>query len=156
MKWGSPELRWLLARTSRYTRKVSWRHRISLVVLMVLTALPVSGTVCAMLCDSAAASRTAAHHASGKPCDEEQATTPSSGPQLRGASGHDCSDHEVAVREAATTIAIRADRLPRPTLLAVVAVHDTISNLVDSDEVFDYRTPPGSTPPTASPLVLRV
>jgi hypothetical protein len=154
VKWGSPELRWLLARTSRYTRKVSWRHRISLVVLMVLTALPVSGTVCAMLCDSAAATRAQAHHGAGKICDEQ--TTPSSGPQLLGASGHDCSDHEGAVREAATTTATRADSVPRPTLLAAVAVHDTISNLVESDDVFDYRTPPGSTPPTASPLVLRV
>jgi hypothetical protein len=144
-----------MARTSRYTRNVSWRHRISLVLLLLLTALPVSGTVCAMLCDSAAATRAAAHHSSGKACDEGQATTPSSGPQLRGASGHDCSDHE-AVREAATTTATRADSVPRPTLLAAVAVYDTISNLVDSDDVFDYRTPPGSTPPTASPLVLRV
>ena len=132
------------------------QRTISIVVLSILTALPVSGTLCAMLCNSAAASRTAAHHASGKPCDEEQATTPSSGPQLRGASGHDCSDHEVAVREAATTTATRADSVPAPSLLAAVAVHDTISNLVDSDAVFDYRTPPGSTPPTASPLVLRV
>jgi hypothetical protein len=145
-----------MARTSRYTRNVSWRHRLSVVLLPLLTALPVSGTVCAMLCDSAAATRAAAHHASGKPCDEEQATTPSSGPQLRGASGHDCSDHEVAVREAATTTATRADSVPGPSLLAAVAVHDTISNLVDSDAVFDYRAPPGSTPPTASPLVLRV
>ncbi len=154
MKLTSPVLRWLLACASRYTRKVSWRHRISLVVLMVLTALPVSGTVCAMLCDSAAATRAQAHHGAGKVCDEQ--TTPSSGPQLRGASGHDCSDHEAAVREAATTTATRADSVPRPTLLAAVAVYDTISNLVDSDDVFDYRTPPGRTPPTASPLVLRV
>jgi hypothetical protein len=133
------------------------QRTISIVVLSVLTALPVSGTLCAMLCDSAAATRTAAHHASGKPCDEEQATTPSSsGPQLRGASGHDCSDHEFAVCEVATTTATRADSVPGPSLLAAVAVHDTISNLVDSDDVSDYRTPPGSTPPTASPLVLRI
>ena len=132
------------------------QRTISLVVLSILTALPVSGTLCAMLCNSAAASRAAAHHASGKPCDEEQATTPSSGPQLRGASGHDCSDHEAAVREAATTIATRADSVPEPSLLAAVAVHDTIRNLADYDVIFDYRTPPGSTPPTASPLVLRV
>ena len=132
------------------------QRTVSIVVLSILTALPVSGTLCAMLCNSAAASRASAHHAAGKPCDEEQATTPSSGPQLRGASGHDCSDHEVAVREAATTTATRADSVPEPSLLAAVAVHDTTSNLFDSDAVFDYRTPPGSTPPTASPLVLRV
>ena len=141
---------------SRYTRNVSWRHRISVVLLLLLTALPVSGTVCAMLCDSAAATRATAHHASGKPCDDEQATTPSPGPQMRGTAGHDCSDHEAAMREAATTTATRADSVTGPSLLVAVPVHDSISNLTDANVVFEYRTPPGSTPPTASPLVLRV
>ena len=158
MKLTAPALRWLLACASRYTRNVSWRHRISLVLLLLLTALPVSGTVCAMLCDSAAATRAAAHHASGKPCDDEQATPPSSGPQIRGGTaGHDCSDHEAAMREAATTTATRADGVAGPSLLvAVVPVHDSISNRIDANAVFEYRTPPGGTPPTASPLVLRV
>jgi hypothetical protein len=152
---GSLELRWLMARTSRYTRNVSWRHRISLVLLLLLTALPVSGTVCAMLCDSAAATRAAAHHTSGKPCDDEQAATPASGPQMRGGTaGHDCSDH-AAMRRASLTTATRADSVAGPSLL-VAPVHDSISNLTDANAVFDYRSPPGSTPPTASPLVLRV
>ena len=110
-----------------------------------------------MLCDSAAVPRAAAHHASGKPCDDEQTTTPSPGPQLRGGTaGHDCSDHDAAMREAATTTATRADSVAAPSLLVAVPVHGSISNLTDADAVFDYRTPPGSTPPTASPLVLRV
>ena len=145
------------ARASRYTPNVSWRHRISVVLLLLLTALPVSGTVCAMLCDSAALTRPAAHHASGKPCDDEQATTPSPSPQMRGATaGHDCSDHDAAMREAATTTANRADSVLGPSLIVAVPVHDSSSKLTDSDAVFDYRTPPGSTPPTAAPLVLRV
>jgi hypothetical protein len=156
VKLTAPALRWLLACASRYTRIVSWRHRISLVLLLLLTAWPVSGTVCTMLCDSATAPRDAAHHASGKPCDDEQATTPSSGPQVRSTAGHDCSDHDAAMREAATTTATRADSVLGPSLLVAVPVHDSISSLTDSDAVFDYRTPPGSTPPTASPLVLRV
>jgi hypothetical protein len=134
---------------------VSWRHRISLVLLIGLTALPVSGSVCAMLCDSAAVTRAAAHHASGKPCDDEQATSPSSGPQMRSTAGHDCSDHDAAMRQAATTTATRADSVAGPSLLVAVPVHDSISNLTASDS-FDYRAPPSSTPPTASPLVLRV
>ena len=157
MTTTDPALRWLLARGSRYTRNVSWRHRISVVLLMVLTALPVSGLFCAMLCDSAAATSAGAHHAAGKSCDDGQATTPSSGPQIRGGTaGHDCSDHDAALREAATTTAARADSVPGPSLLVAVPVHDSTSKLTDSDAVFDYRTPPGSTPPTVSPLVLRV
>ena len=156
MKVTPPALRWLCARPSRYTRTVSWRHRISLVLLIVLTALPVSGAVCTMLCDSAAASCAASHHGSGKPCDDEHGTTASSGPQVRGTAGHDCGDHDAAVRVAATTRATRADGVSAPSLLVAVTVHDSTGNLPDSDAVFDYRTPPGSTPPTASPLVLRV
>ena len=135
---------------------MSWRHRISLVLLLVLTGLPVSGTVCAMLCDFAAAPRAAAHHGSAKHCDNEQATMPSSGPQVRGASGHDCSDHETATLIAATTTATGADSVPGLSLLVAVPVHDSNSNFADSDAIFDYHPPPGSTPPTASPLVLRV
>ena len=133
---------------------MSWRHRTSLVLLIILTALPVSGSVCAMLCDSAAATPAAAHHGSGKACDEHAA--PSSGPQIRGASGHDCSDHDAAIRGAATTTATRADSVPGPSRLDAVPVRDSIRNFTDSDAVFDDRTPPGSTPSTASPLVLRV
>jgi len=140
---------------SRYTRNVSWRHRISLVLLIVLSALPVSGAVCAMLCDSAAASRAAAHHGSGQPCDEQ--APPSSGAQLRGALGHDCGDHDAVVGEATTATAYRAASVAAPpSLQAAVPVHETISNLIGSASVSAYRTPPGSTPPTASPLVLRV
>jgi hypothetical protein len=148
-------LGWPVSLTSGYTRKVSWRHRLSLVVLVVLTALPVSGTVCAMLCDSAPATRAAAHHRSGKPCDEEQAA-PSSGPEMRGIAGHDCGDHAAAAREAATTTAPRADSVPGPSLLIAVPVQGSISSLTDADAVFEYRTPACGTPLTASPLVLRV
>ena len=156
MRSGLLRLNWLMAHPTRYTRNVSWRHCISLVVLTVLTALPVSGTVCTVLCDSASTTRAAAHHASAKPCDDEKATTPSSGPQVRSTPGHDCSDHDAAVREAATTTATRADSLAGPSLLVVTPVHDWTNNLTDADAVFDHRIPPGSTPPTASPLGLRV
>ena len=152
MKSTSPVPRWFVARASRYTRNVSWRHRISLTLLMVLTALPVSGSVCAMLCESAAATREA-HHGSAKPCDDH--ATSSSGPQLRGASGHDCGHHDAAIRLTATT-ATRADSVTGPSLLAPAPVHDSISKLTDAEAVVDYRTPPGSPPPTGSPFVLRV
>ena len=135
---------------------MSWKHRISLVLLIVLTALPVWGTVCAMLCDSAAATRSAMHHGSGKSCDDEQATTPTSGPQVRGTSGHDCSNHDATARVAATTPAPRANTVPGRNLLAAVPLHDLISHLADSHVVLDYRPPPGITLSTASPLVLRV
>ena len=69
---------------------------------------------------------------------------------------HNCSDHDAATRVAATTTAARANSVPEPSLLAAIPLHDSISNLADSDVVLDYRPPPGSPPLTASPLVLRV
>jgi hypothetical protein len=153
VKSTSPVPRWFVARASRYTRNVSWRHRISLGLLMVLTALPVSGSVCGMLCDSAA-THEAGHHGSGKPCHDQ--APPFSDPQLRGASGHDCGHHDAAMRLVATTTATRADSVTGPSLPAPAPVHDSISKPTDADAVVDYRTPPGSPPPTASPLVLRV
>ena len=138
--------------TPRYTRNVTWRHRISLLLLIMLTALPVSGSVCAMLCDLPAAG-TGAHHGSGKGCEDQ--ASPAAEPQLRDASGHDCSDHDAAIRVAATT-ATRADSVPGPGLLVAIPVHDSVRQLTCTGAVLDDGAPPGRTPSTASPLVLRV
>ena len=154
MTLTSRALKWLGCWAPRYTRDVSWRHSISIMVLAVVTALPVSRTVCAMLCDSSAATRGPAHHGSRKSC-EEQTTSPSD-LQIIGASEHDCSSHAAGIRQTATTTPIRADRLTAPSLWVAGRVYSAITNLSDSDAVFDYRPPPGSIPLTASPLVLRV
>ncbi|MEO7276111.1 MAG: hypothetical protein ABIX28_18175 [Vicinamibacterales bacterium] len=132
------------------------QRTIGIVVLFILSALPVSGTLCAVLCDSTAASRAAAHHGSGTPCNDGPDAASSSGLQVRNTAGHDCSAHDAVRREAATTAAARADSVSGPSLLVAVNVHRSLSNLAGSDAVFDYRTPPASTQPTAFPLVLRV
>ena len=90
------------AAPSGYTRSVAWRHRIALVLLLALTGLPVSGTLCAMACDSAS-TQTASHHGKGPKCEEP--ATASSGPQIGGQSAHDCSTHDAAMRQVATTAA---------------------------------------------------
>jgi hypothetical protein len=133
---------------------VIWRHRISLVVLAVLTALPVSGAVCAMRCDSAAASVGVAHHRSAANCEETGA--PSSGPLLRGTPGHNCGEHDVRTRQTVTTTATRADGIAAPALVATAPVFKAVGGHETFDAPTDYRSPPDSTPRTASPLVLRV
>lgn len=153
MKLTLQAMRWLRSKVARYTRPVSWRHRISIVVLTVLTASPASGTFCAMLCDAAAAT-TAAHHGSRRNCEEQD--TPLSGLQTPGASGHDCSNHDARAGHVATTMATRSDIVTAPSLLAAVPVHSAPGNLPDSNAAFDYRPPPGSTPLTVSPLVPRI
>lgn len=137
----------------RYTRMVSWQHRIAMFVLTVLTALPVSGiVVCAMLCESAAT--TTSHHGSGKNCEEPPRS--STDAQLKGLSEHDCSTHDAALRQATTTAAERADLSAASAPLLITVLHSPARPLPVSESVFDDNAPPGIAPPTTTPLVLRV
>ena len=138
--------------TPRYTPIVSWKRKITILVLTVLTALPVSGTVCAMVCESAGKTA-ASHHGSGKNCEE--AARPSAEVQIGGVSEHDCSTHDAAMRELATTAAERGHLTTASTALALAVVHSTTKILTDPQSVFDYSAPPGTAPPTATPQVLR-
>jgi hypothetical protein len=128
------------------------QRSISIVVLAVLTALPVSGTVCAVLCDSAATASASAHHGSGKKCEEP--ARPSSEVQIQGVSEHDCSTHDAVVRQTSTAAAERASGVAAP-LLAVAPVHVAVRALPALETAFAHSAPPGTAPPT-TPLVLRV
>ena len=137
---------------SRYTRKVSWKQRVTRIVLVVLAALPVASTLCALECDSPAKA-TASHHASGAACEE---TAPSSdGPQISSPASHDCTSHQ-SVRDVATTVGPRT-ALSLPLIqLPSSAVHATQSLIASRALGTDYTSPPGTTPPTTIPVVLRV
>ena len=138
---------------SGYTRSVAWRHRIALVLLLALTGLPVGGTLCAMACDSAS-TQTAAHHGKDPKCEEP--ASPSPGPQIGDQSAHDCSTH-AAIRQVATTAPERADLSAKsaPSIIGSPSIDDFVV-LHEAKGAFDYTVPPGTAPPTARPLVLRV
>ena len=137
---------------SRYTRFVPWRHRIAVVLLTVLTGLPISATACALVCESATNTE-AAHHGSGPECAESK---PSSGPLISGQSEHDCSTHGGLLRPATTTPAERADLTAKSAPLVIGAAQVESVSLRDSHIFLDYSSPPGTAPPTTTPLVLRV
>ena len=139
---------------SRYTRSVSWRHRIALVLLTVLAGLPVSGMLCAMVCESAS-SAVAAHHGSGSGQKCEEPAPPSTGPQVSSHSEHDCNTHDGAVRQAATA-AERADMTAKSAPLMIGTVQIESVALRAYQTFLDYTSPPGTAPPTTTPLVLRV
>lgn len=138
---------------SGYTRHVSWRHRIALVVLTVLAGLPVAGTACAMACDSAS-SAVAAHHGSNQKCEEPAQA--SMGSQIGGASAHDCTTHDAGIRQVAATAAERADVTATSAPLVISAIQTTFETLHDLQSIFNDTAPPGTAPPTTTPLVLRV
>jgi hypothetical protein len=136
-----------------YTRSVQWRHRIAVVLLTVLAGLPVSGIVCAMVCESAS-SAAATHHGSGQKCEDP--APPPRGPQISGYPEHDCNTHDGAIRQASTTAAERADVTTKssPIIIGAVAIESVA--LRNPQTFFDYSSPPGTAPPTTTPLVLRV
>ena len=136
-----------------YTRFVGWKQRISLVVLVVLTALPLSGTICAMVCDSTAKAGSG-HHGSDQNC-EDRAQSSTGGALIQGVSEHDCSDHDAALRQAATSAAERVLLQTHPAPLTDLPAL-TFSSLATSGRSFAYTGPPGAAPPPTTPLVLRI
>jgi hypothetical protein len=106
-----------------------------------------------MVCDSAS-SAFASHHGSGQKCEEP--APPPTGPQISDLSEHDCSTHDGAIRQAATTAAERADITAKSVPLMIGSVQIEPVSLRDSKTFFDYSSPPATAPPTATPLVLRV
>ena len=138
---------------SRYTRTVSSRQLVSAVVLVVLTALSISGSVCALVCDAAKTNATAGHHGSAKGCE---GPAPSSADvQIRGVSEHDCSAHETSIRQASLTATDKANAsvtsipLANPVTISFTAA-------LNGRAHFQNSSPPGTAPPTATPLVLRI
>jgi hypothetical protein len=138
---------------SRYTRSVAWRHRIAVVLVLALTGLPVSGTLCAIACESASM-QTAAHHGKDATCEEP--ASPSSGHQVGDQSAHDCSTH-AAIRHVATTAPERVDPSAKsaPSIIGSPSIDEFVV-LHEAKGAYDYAVPPGTAPPTARPLVLRV
>src|SRR5687767_6118812 len=132
---------------------VSWKQRISAVVLATLAALHVSGPVCAIVCDSSG-QPAAAHHGAGKNCSE--ASRASTGVQLQGVSEHDCGNHEAAFGEAATTAVQRTTLHAASTPVLTPDGQARFSSLPISGAIFEDASPRGSAPPTARPLILRV
>ena len=150
---GPRPTRTVRAATERYTRIVGWKQRVSVVVLVVFASLPVSGTLCAMICDSAAAAAST-HHGSDKNCEE--AAHPSTGAQIGGASNHDCSDHDAAIRQAASTAPERIELKAAGIVFALSAGHPSFNSLPLSAPAINDTSPPGTAPRTTTPLVLRV
>ena len=130
------------------------QRTISIVVLAILTALPVSGTLCATLCDSSAKATASAHHGSGTDCQEPRPST--TGARIQGGAEHDCSTHDAAVRQATSTVAQRADGVAGSVLLPALTARAITTAPIRVDSSFDYDAPPGTAPPTTTPLVLRI
>jgi hypothetical protein len=139
---------------SGYTGTVSWRNRIAVVLLAVLAALPAAGALCAMTCLSASDAMTSHHGKSAaQPCDD---ATSEAGARVGSGSQHDCQNHDRAVIEITTTAAHRADAVISALVATTETVLPSLVRPVVSTRSSAYTPPPGTAPPTTTPLVLRV
>ena len=135
---------------------MSWKRPVGICILAIMAALPVSGAVCTMLCDSAPSSTALAsghHHGTKHAAESPRA---SSEAQLQGVSEHDCSSHDAAFRQAPTTAAEKADWGVTSIPLVSTVVPETFKALTELGQHFEYTAPPATAPPTTTPLVLRV
>jgi hypothetical protein len=142
---------------------VNWRHRIAVVMLMCLAALPLAGAICAMTCLSGTTA-VASHHQDGQDCENSMpasasasaGTASESGAKIGALSAHHCGTHDAVLPQVAATDVRRADL----AVIAAPATSDPIDPLFGSVDtlgsVFQYTPPHGTAPPTTTPLVLRV
>ena len=147
---------------------MSWRHRIAVVVLLVLVALPLGGTICAMMCVSAS-SAVAAHHGDGQDCEpaapassnashdaSPDATAHAPEARIGTLTAFACGHHEGTLPQVAATAPPRADLAVMAAQAASDPVHPLFGSVTGVDSVFQYTSPPDTAPPTTTPLVLRV
>jgi hypothetical protein len=140
-------------RQARYTRTVGWNLRtISIAMLMVLSLLPFSGTLCAMACDTPAQADGPLHHHGAAPEPTNAAET--DGARLTGGPAHPC-DHDAAILQATNVASERVQVIVSAPPLALAAV-GPLTGPVAQQARAPQGAPPGSAPPTSTPLVLRV
>jgi hypothetical protein len=131
------------------------RRLISLAVLAILTIVPVTGMVCAMLCDPPAASGTASHHGPGHHPTEP--ASPSTAVQVLDSSEHDCCDHDAEAREVVQLAPERPDvGAVSASLPTTAVIPGALKALPDLKTRFDYGAHPGTAPPTTTLFVLRI
>jgi hypothetical protein len=156
---------------------VNWRHKIAVVVLAVLAALPLAGVICAMTCVSASTA-VAAHHGDGQDCEQAMTSSPAGAAsdaassdaasseaassdaaaavRIGTLSDVDCGHHEGTLPQVAATAPPRADLAVIAAHAASDPVHPLFGSLTALDSVFHYTPPRDSAPSTTMPLVLRV
>ena len=135
---------------ARYTQDVGWNVRtISITMLMVLSLLPLSGTLCAVVCDIARAEGSGHHHGASQEADQ-------SAPDAHfdaGPSAHPC-DHSTAILQF-TTAAERTQVATTVQPSVLVSVETFTAPTIRRTRAA-AGAPPGSPPTSSTPLVLRI
>ena len=132
---------------------MGWKQRISVVVLLVFAAMPMSGALCALGCGSSAEASSAHHGRATQQCGEPEPSP--AGVHIEGLSDHDCSAHGGTVSQVATAAAERIGAHVAHVLSVAPTRYKAFDPVPATAPAFEYIRPPGLAPPTI-PLVLRV
>jgi hypothetical protein len=122
---------------------------ITLVTLLVLLGLPLSGTVCAAWCDASAHTR----EGSAQHCDTS--TDAPGAARLNGVRAHDC-DHRGAVSQATEIAVTRANAGTFVEGADVTHGSCPLPTVSPRAHCLEHGASPASSPPVGPPLVLRV
>lgn len=139
------------SRDSGYTRPVSWRPRIAVVLLFVLAAGPIGATVCAASCD-VRESPTMVQHQAAQHCEQLTDSVPA--PRMSDTSQHGCSGHQTI--DVAVTVGLRADLSSSPPPPADFTCDVLRASVRGVSSALAYASPPGTAPSATTPLILRV
>ena len=125
------------------------------VALVVLTSLPISGTVCALLCNAAGrnAANGSGHHGSAMNCEEPAG--PFTAAQISGVPERDCGNHPVNLQQTPVTAAGKTDWVSAAGSRATPTLWVATTALAESAPRAERGAPPCISPPTIPP-VLRV
>ena len=131
---------------------ILWRRAVGLVVLAIAIGLPVSGTICAMLCQARemANIQPRASRVSESMPECHQRSSPAR-PAIRNSASHGCEGHDDAAR-VTTAIGVSRDNLSSSGLPAIDAACRLFgaSAISERPTVFSVlsivKAPPGSVP----------
>jgi len=134
---------------------VTWKARTSVFVLVVLTGLPVSGTMCAYFCHASPqrADRGPAHHGDAA-C--AQSSESGAAAQLRSVADHDCRTHALTAQPPATFAFERSGGALLTSPLAAAVDRAATTTAIALRPPLGQASPRGTPPLTATPSILRV
>jgi hypothetical protein len=128
--------------------------RISALLLVIVTGLPVSGTMCAFLCEPASRTSDASAHHGDAAC--AQTSQDDDSLQMRGLSGHDCRSHTLTAQPPATLPLAKGSTAPSSSPMPALVTGPRAVTSMTLRQPAGQATPRGTPPLSSTRIILRV
>lgn len=132
---------------------MTWKAVVSAFVILIMIALPLTGGVCAVVCDAQAGiAIDHSHHHAAAVASESGSTASASIPRVRDAGNQDCGDDAMLQPLAATELR----GLSSNALVADLSLTTPVVAVLARPSFDDGRAPARALPLPHSSLVLRI